>query len=199
MTLGGLAGAAVMLLPTTYETRGKLVLSSTVVSDEDFRKAVLSTKEVRKLAQGKYTGNNSQQFFIPSDLELRIRSKNGPQAKKTLSDLMSKIKVEARQSLIEKYEGERAAIELSSKKLSMSDSQLITKIWESDVLRLVQLELAFAEMNRQEAVMELWLLEPEVQFPKPNIVIGGGLLAGAIIGTFLNLIGRVGRRYAPKH
>ena len=197
--LGGLAGAAFLLFPATYEARGKLLLSSNWIDNQEFGKAVVGSKTLRRLQLENYLGDRSNIILIPDDLELRIRAGRALEAKTQLENSLGKIRSEALQHLTRKYQAEATTMIEFSDVATGNPTDLNINIGGSLHERQVTVDLVLDELTSEQELVNLWLKEPIVHFPKPNIVIGAGLLAGAILGMFLNLIGVVGSREAARH
>lgn len=192
--LGGLIGAAILLLPSTYEARGKLVQSSIWVESDEFQRAFLGSASLKKLQFERYLGKGNDVILIPGDLELRIRDDNLITAQKLVAETLEKIATEIRQDITRKYQAEASALALLAAKNLDQASELNINIDGILSQRQVQVELVLTELKSEDALVNVWLKEPVLHFPKPNLVIGVGLLAGAIIGTLLNLIIGLPRR-----
>ena len=197
--LGGLAGSALMLFPATYEARGKLLLSSTWIGQEEFQRSLTGSVSLRKLQLESYLGKRDDVVLLPAEMELRVRANSALAAKTQLDGTMRQIRDEIRQDLTMKYQAEAIALDKLSDKSATQSSDLNISIGSTVGKRQVEVDLGLSELTSEKKLIEVWLKEPSVHFPKPNIVIGAGLLSGAIIGTILNLIGGLGRRKTLRH
>lgn len=197
--LGGFAGAATMLFPATYEARGKILLSSTWIEKEEFQRVFSDTASLRKLEHDIYLGKRNNLFVLPKDMELLLRTDSAQAAYTQLADIMQGIKTEIRQNLTMKYQAEAAALDKLSKQSAKQASDLNIRVGSRVGERQIAVDLVLSELSSEKKLILVWLKEPIVHFPKPNVVIGAGLLSGAIIGTFFNLIGGLGRRKSFRH